>query len=176
MVRKAWRDKRAGNPPALKLPPLRSIWKPWKQTYQQSRDISHRTTRMLTVPRFLCFRSACVSTVAAASRSIFMAYKLDSDTDMAKASVYDSFRQKYSQEDFGEENLESKEPIGQFDIWFKLACATRMEGEANAAALATSTRYDLYFLLKVCHENFGPLTVYGPRATWALFFILFLLF
>lgn len=102
-----------------------------------------------------------------------MAYKLDSDTDMVKASVYDSFRQKYSQEDFGEENLESKEPIGQFDIWFKLACATRMEGEANAAALATSTRYDLYFLLKVCHENFGPLTVYGP---WALFFILFLLF
>ena len=69
-----------------------------------------------------------------------MASSLRSDADMANASFYDSFRKAYSHKDFSREDLQCREPVGQFDVWFKLACDTKMEVEPNAVALATSTR------------------------------------
>jgi pyridoxine/pyridoxamine 5'-phosphate oxidase len=70
-----------------------------------------------------------------------MSSSLSADADMSKTSVYDSFRQSYSKEDFLEKDLKSSDPVEQFDVWFKTACDTKMEVEPNAAALATSTRY-----------------------------------
>lgn len=69
-----------------------------------------------------------------------MSSSLSADADMSKTSVYDSFRQSYSKEDFLEKDLKSSDPVEQFDVWFKTACDTKMEVEPNAAALATSTR------------------------------------
>lgn len=41
---------------------------------------------------------------------------------------------------FTEDNLISKEPIGQFKAWFEEACNTPQILEANAMFLATATR------------------------------------
>ena len=46
-------------------------------------------------------------------------------------------RINYENEKFGETSLVSKEPISQFDLWFREAVNTENIGEANAMTLAT---------------------------------------
>lgn len=48
---------------------------------------------------------------------------------------------KDKSETFMEEQLVSKEPIGQFKEWFNEACKTPQIFEPNAMILATATRY-----------------------------------
>lgn len=47
---------------------------------------------------------------------------------------------KNRSETFTEDNLISKEPIGQFKAWFEEACNTPQILEPNAMLLATATR------------------------------------
>lgn len=47
---------------------------------------------------------------------------------------------KDKNETFTEDNLTSKEPIGQFKAWFDEACNTPQILEPNAMLLATATR------------------------------------
>lgn len=47
---------------------------------------------------------------------------------------------KDKSETFTEDNLISKEPIGQFKAWFEEACNTPQILEPNAMLLATATR------------------------------------
>lgn len=56
---------------------------------------------------------------------------------------------------FTEDNLISKEPIGQFKAWFEEACNTPQILEANAMFLATATRNGIPSVRTVLLKGFG---------------------
>ena len=56
---------------------------------------------------------------------------------MLPATEVASMRISYDNEKFDESDLTAKEPIAQFDAWFRRATNTPNIGEANAMTLAT---------------------------------------
>jgi len=56
---------------------------------------------------------------------------------------------KDKHEIFTEDDLISKEPMGQFKAWFEEACNTPEILEPNAMLLATATRQHFFFNLKI---------------------------
>lgn len=57
--------------------------------------------------------------------------------DMLKKEDVASMRTDYDSETFCDKQLESKDPLLQFDAWFRQAANTAGIGEANAMTLAT---------------------------------------
>ena len=53
-----------------------------------------------------------------------------------------AMREDYRYEEFGEEDLKTKEPFGLFDLWFRMAVDTFTDriGEANAMTLSTASK------------------------------------
>ncbi|EZA50449.1 hypothetical protein DMN91_009577 [Ooceraea biroi] len=62
---------------------------------------------------------------------------------------------KNKNETFTEDNLISKEPIGQFKVWFEEACNTPQILEPNAMILATATRDGVPSARAVLLKGFG---------------------
>ena len=50
-------------------------------------------------------------------------------------------------------DLVSKEPFGNFDQWFKLACQTPGILEANAMTLATASKYSFFGFFSIIIDN-----------------------
>ncbi|KAF2352035.1 putative Pyridoxamine 5'-phosphate oxidase [Trinorchestia longiramus] len=75
---------------------------------------------------------------------------------------------KTSKELFLESDLVSKEPVGQFKVWFEEACANDKIMEANAMCLATATRDGepsarMVLLKSYGKDGFKFYTNYGSR-------------
>ena len=56
-------------------------------------------------------------------------------------------------ETFTESDLVAKEPIQQFKVWFDEACRTNGILEANAMCLATASKYIVFYVYIIFHND-----------------------
>ncbi|CAK9812972.1 Pyridoxine/pyridoxamine 5'-phosphate oxidase [Anthophora plagiata] len=77
--------------------------------------------------------------------------------DTNRSINIEGMRIKYKDksETFTEDQLVSKEPIGQFDAWFKEACNTPQIFEANVMFLATATKNGIPSVRAVLLKGYG---------------------